>query len=137
MITLTIEMIEILKNEAVKKMAEVNGTSEEIVEKALKLNVPNACIQFEKLWKAGINAINDIARTLKPSNKINPRYLAFTLEYHHRKNYIYVTFIDRMVGLYANSFGQDSTPNNPFCIIDHDDFTAFIEENAHLAGEIQ
>ena len=60
---------------------------------------------------------------------MNPRYAAFQ-SIGGGANWEYLHFIAKMKKLYAESKGGSDTPNNPYPIFCHDDFTLFIKINA-------
>ena len=71
------------------------------------------------------------------STDLNPRYLAFTKEFQAMPNWAYMEFISNMKDLYADEYGLERGIVGGAHIRDHDGFTAFIVENAHLAGPIE
>lgn len=60
----------------------------------------------------------------------NPRWVAFVEHFGKQPMYEYLAFIARMCALYAESKGQPSDTLNRPPIVDHDEFTEFINENA-------
>ena len=57
----TKEMIKLLADAAIEKMAEINGTSQDIVKLALEQGNNNACAQFQKLMQVGFSELNKMA----------------------------------------------------------------------------
>lgn len=54
----TKEMIKLLTDTAVEKMAEINNTTQDIVKLALEKENYNACSQFQKLMQAGFDELD-------------------------------------------------------------------------------
>lgn len=90
-------------------------------------NSPARCIEdvkrLSKTAKALIEYVNAILEKQKEEVVENPRYTAFKKAHGKQPNYVYMAFINKMKILFCGDlYGS---------ISNHDDFTLFIENNAH------
>lgn len=91
-------------------------------------NSPARCIEdvkrLSKTAKALVEYVSTINEEEKKEAKDNPRHIAFTKAHGKQPNYVYMTFISEMKKLYCG----DAINGH---ISDHDEFTNFINANAH------
>ncbi|UVD32309.1 hypothetical protein [Vibrio phage vB_VaM_H2] len=90
-------------------------------------NSPARCVEdvkrLSKTAKALIEYVSAIKEEAEEEVIENPRYAAFKKAHGKQPNYVYMAFINEMKILYCGDlYGS---------ISDHDEFTKFIEFNAH------
>lgn len=94
-------------------------------------NAPARCIEDVKHLSKTAKALIEYVETISEEDVSevieNPRYASFVKAHGKQSNHVYIAFINRMKILFCGDlYGH---------ISNHDEFTLFIEKNAHRFNE--